>query len=250
MYLIDVFFEKVLLAISEKLYEFSVNYLKNRGKIKTGDQGHLPVWKVSHQGAVVNFFSSNNVESKISDLPRVLYTMVSQLINDNFLIDKTHFYGYEKCVFRVNSTRFSTFFVFTDGARVLFHCRHKGELANQTIESNRYDMFGSVSFENCTLGVKIGNKKGFLDKKPRSINLIPGFAFEDTNESISGDLFSPRTTVVMIGFCIFMDSEDLDCAESIAQKSIIEIFPISDTPAADKLTSKANLAINYLKQQY
>ncbi len=237
---------RLLLKVVSIFYSACLRYLKARKKMETYAEGQLPVNKVNYQGAMIDLLSVDCQKTKISDLPRVLNSLLKQSVDNNYLSAHGNFNGYDKCLFRVNGTRFSTFFAFTDGERVLFHNRSESAPTNQAVKNDKYDMFGGQSFENSTITEKIGNSGGFLDVFPEKIDVIPGFSFEDTNELLWDSIFFPKTTVVMIGFLITLSSHDLNKAESINGKSKVEIYPITHTPNVAKMSSKANLAISYL----
>ena len=120
----------------------------------------------------------------------------------------------------------------------------------QRIDNAKFDMIGSVNFENVSMFVKISDEAKFFDVTPIEIELIPGFAFEDTTEIVWNEFIYPKTAVVMVGLCIKVASDDLKKARSINGKSCIEITRIHELPADDVMTSKARLAAGYLRKKY
>lgn len=246
MIIIDWLVEKLLLGFCSYFLRSCLNYLKKRNKLVSVGDGELQVNTVNHQGTTIDLLSANSQNTRIAELPKILNSPLKQSIDPIYLLENTNFRGYDKCIFRVNGCRFSTFFVFSDGSRVVFHNRSLSNPDLQIVKNDRYDMFGAVSFENSTIVEKISNSNGFFDVKPLHIELIPGFAFEDTNESYKDSIFFPKITVVMIGFHIKLNPEDLDKATSINGKSKIEIYPIKNSPNQTVLTSKSKIAMNFL----
>jgi hypothetical protein len=144
----------------------------------------------------------------------------------------------------VNSTRFSTFVVFTDGERVVLFDRAK-DSPNTNVHNDRFDVFGSVQFENRTIKIK---SQEFLNSPIKRITEIPGIAVED-NSLNKADMLNE--TVVMLGVCVYMESKYLNLAVRDTLNNEICIYNlkklISFKPYV--LTSKASLSINYLLKQ-
>jgi len=247
---IDWVFEKVFLRFLDSSYKLCFAYFKLRKKNSTNADGQLPVNKVNYQGVMVDLTSNDVHHCCIGELPRLLNSLLVQTVDNKYLTDFGLLNGYSKCMFRVNNTRFSTFFVFSDGDRVLFHNRPDSSPSCQAVVNNKYDMFGARSFENSTISEKISNRNDFFSAKPVKVEIIPGFAFEDTDEILQDSFFMPRSTVIMIGFAVYLTKDDLDRADSINGKSKVDLFPIRNTPDVSKMTSKANLAINHLRKAF
>jgi hypothetical protein len=140
---------------------------------------------------------------------------------------------------KINKTRFSTFFCFTDKKYLLLYDREKASKNINRNVNNRYDVFGSVEFENYAPYKKIKNKN-FLKCIVQDIHTIPGLACED-NELNN----KTRETVVMIGFLIVIKGNDLDYAED-NQNWVTKWLICGDLPK--NLTSKANLAVEALRK--
>lgn len=173
----------------------------------------------------------------------------------------------------VNSTRISTFFVFTDKKRVLIYDRGIGKqisknqnLRQQTYENERpCDMFGSKAFNGAGLEKKIPNPN-FHEATVIRIDAIPGIAIEDMYDTLPLD--SRRTilqsaaaeeakincTVVMVGFCIELSPADLDKAcmpMAGVSDSAVAVYDVHGTSPVEGLqTSKAVLGIKYLRTMY
>jgi hypothetical protein len=140
----------------------------------------------------------------------------------------------------VNNTRFSTYVVFTDGKRIVLFDRPAADPKNTNVLNERYDVFGSVQFENRTIKKKINNKK-FLNAKIQKIEEINGAAIEDNRSKVGYEV----ETAVMFGICVYLKPEDLDHAKNEA----IVIYPINKAITklqATQLTSKAQLSLEHL----
>ena len=141
----------------------------------------------------------------------------------------------------VNNTRFSTYVAFTDGERIIFFDRKKG-VKKTNVFNQRYDVFGSVQFENRTIKMKIENEK-FLNAKIVRIEEIAGVAIEDNRNKTGPEV----ETAVMFGICVYMEQEDLDLAKEKAED--IEIFPVDKVLinlGEKSLTSKAQLSVQHI----
>jgi hypothetical protein len=143
----------------------------------------------------------------------------------------------------VNDTRFSTFVCFTDGERIVLFDRNKDQ-PNTNVFNNRFDVFGSVQFENRTIKNKI-KSKDFLSAPIEHVEEMPGMAIEDNRPNKTT---AKPETAIMIGICIFMKKENLDLATNNATKEEICIYPIKKLYSFNKnvLTSKAALSLKYL----
>ena len=141
----------------------------------------------------------------------------------------------------VNQTRFSTFVVFTDGNRIALFDRGK-DRKNTNVENDRFDVFGSVQFENRTIKNKIKNPE-FFDSKILKVEGIHGVAIEDNKSKRTNE----RETAVMVGVCIYLSQKDLDKSKEGVENKEIELFQITSLPLLEsKLTSKANLSVSHL----
>jgi len=142
----------------------------------------------------------------------------------------------------VNGTRFSTFVVFTDGARVILFDRERDSI-NTNVTNDRFDVFGSVQFENRTIKNKIKNKK-FFQANILKVEEISGAAIEDNRLKIGTE----RETAVMFGACIYLSPEDLNLAEEGADKGEIVIYNLATVHKIKEelLTSKATLGVNHI----
>lgn len=221
--------EKALFPLVAKAYSFCFEALRKRKML--GD-GNWPVAKVNYQSEMVDVLS--NYGGSIGDLPGILQSLLNQSGLDEHITDG---------LFTVNGTRFSTFFSFSDEENLLFYDRKESGMKGQQVENNRFDMFGARAFCNATLFTKIDNS--FCTVKPKRIELIPGFCFEDTTEITNCHL---RTTVVMLGFVVFVSKEDLKKARP-ALGARIEIRPIQHPPSPTAMTSKACLTISHLAKE-
>lgn len=141
----------------------------------------------------------------------------------------------------VNDTRISTFVAFTDGENILLFDRSKEErLTNVT--NNRFDVFGSVQFENRGIPIKIDNIEFLGSPISRTVPLY-GAAFENNRLRVHDDV----ETVVMFGVIAYMRPEHLLLAKKSTNQGLM-IIPLSKAKALpqEKLTSKARLAIAQL----
>lgn len=151
----------------------------------------------------------------------------------------------------LNNTRFSTFVTLTDSRRIVLYDRKKASRNKTNVLNDRYDVFGSVQFENRTLNKKISSQK-FLDSPIQAIREINGAAIED-NENMAGedDTVYSRETAVMFGICVYMTPEDLNLAVEDTDNNEIIIVDVSSAKnwESSQLTSKARLAVRYLSSQ-
>ncbi len=181
--------------------------------------------------------------------------------------------GYFGPVVWINSTRISTFFVFTDTKRVLIYNRKQGRLNSQNDEfpqqsilnSADYDMFGSVAFDGAGFVEKVPNLD-FHASSILRIDAIPGIAIEDlegkprlyeTLTAAQKAAFGhalPNCTVVMVGLCIQLSSDDLDkaCVPKNGTASAVSTYGIyaENLPLEGLRTSKTTLGIKYLRTMY
>jgi hypothetical protein len=141
-------------------------------------------------------------------------------------------------VFLINNTRISTFIAITDGERIVLFDRNKGKNLT-SVENDRFDVFGSVPFENRTLLTKLKNSP-LLEFEIEEIQAIHGFAFED---NMNKDLF--RETVIMFGYAIYVSKEDLNKIPS--EGSNVLVRSINEVPR--NLTAKADLACQFLSKK-
>lgn len=244
----DWLFDKLLRALPMLLYGLFVRYLTFRKKASPKHVGQLLISRVNHQGVMTSILSEKAHATSVSELPRLLHQLLKETVDKKFVLRRPDYAGYQTCEFKINNTRISTFFAFTDGERILLHDRPASRPERQAIEHNKYDAFGAVTFENATLQTKIGGAKGFFGSIPLKIEIIPGLAFEDTDEVSRGKLFFPKTTVIMLGFTVLLTPGDLDKATSINGESVVELYPVDQTPDSTMLTSKATLAINHIRR--
>lgn len=151
----------------------------------------------------------------------------------------------------LNNTRFSTFVAFTDSKRIVFFDRKKAAANKTNVLNDRYDVFGSVQFENKSLNMKI-KSENFLNSPIQEIREINGAAIED-NENMAGedDTVYSRETAVMFGICVYMTPEDLNLAVEDTDNDEIIIVDVSSAKnwESSQLTSKARLAVRYLSSQ-
>lgn len=138
----------------------------------------------------------------------------------------------------INGTRISTFVSFTDGQNILLLDRSKSSAVTNVI-NQRYDVFGSVQFENRSIKKKI-NSATFLDAPIKAIQPLYGAAFESNQARANDDV----ETAVMFGVSVLMLPEALLAAKESTGATLL-IFPIEKAKmiAPESLTSKARLAI-------
>lgn len=142
----------------------------------------------------------------------------------------------------VNHTRFSTFIVFTDGSRVILFDRER-DSKNTNVTNDRFDVFGSVQFENRTIKNKIKNSEFFKATILR-VEEISGVAIEDNRLKKGAD----KETAVMLGACIYLSPEDLDLSQKGSINKEIVIYSLASIQKIREqlLTSKATLGINHI----
>lgn len=246
----DFLVKKIIIGGIKILFSFCMKYLNWRKKL-TNDQGRFLIDdRVVYQQSSVDFLNGGGHVSRIRDFPDFLHDLLMRNVEEKYRTAESDDRGFKRTIFRVNGCRISTFFVFTDGEHVVVHNRMSSDPGLQRIANAKFDMIGSVNFENVSMFGKISDEAKFFDSKPIEIELIPGFAFEDTTEVVWNELFYPKTAVVMVGLCIKLASDDLKKVRSINGKSLIEITRIHELPAEDVMTSKAKLAAGYLRKKY
>jgi len=142
----------------------------------------------------------------------------------------------------VNRTRFSTFVSFTDGKRIVLFDRAKDK-PNTNVYNERFDVFGSVQFENRTIRLKIKNKD-FFKSKILKVEEISGIAIEDNRDKRNVE---QAETVVMIGICIYLSPEDLDLAAKDTLNGEVGVYHLGKLfdLTRESLTSKASLSISH-----
>lgn len=220
-------------------------------KSSTQEHGKVDISKVVDQGSILSFSDNNDSENMtVKDLNKYFLDFVEKNIDERYLKDgatETDRLPEEKKVkFIINNTRISTFFAFTDGHRILLLNRSKTKDGFHRVENTKYDVFGSVSFENCTILLKL-TKNDFLDAKIISIEGVPGLAFEDSVET--EDNLLGRQTIIMLGFVINLSAQDLSKAESNKSYELC-CFHLDNIPDSEILTSKAKLSIDYLTSRH
>lgn len=156
-------------------------------------------------------------------------------------------YDKNRYEFISEKTRISTFFAFIDSNEKEILILDRLELKDEkTLEQNYLDCFGSVGFENISIGYKILNQN-FFESKIKSIQLIPGCAIE--SNCIEKDKKNYIETALMFGFIIKISKDDLQKAlqpnNPNGSLSVKRIHDLSLNP--NTLTSKTALAITYLK---
>ena len=229
-------FTKTIYSIAVWIVKKLIKWLQ-RHEVK--GSGNINLGKVSSQGHIDNFFPICNIDNtdkklKVGDLAGYFRNYVAKNIPSKYTKDQN---GYKKFV--INNTRISTFFTFTDGSKVLLFDRTSSNL--QTVINNNFDCFGSVDFENSSLSKKIASSS-FFGADIEKIDYIPGFAFEDNVET--SDNFCVFQTVIMFGFIFYVSSDNLKRA--VTQGGNIHIESLNEI-STDSLTSKAKLAIDYLR---
>jgi len=142
----------------------------------------------------------------------------------------------------VNGTRFSTFVSFTDGKRIVLFDRKKDQ-PNTNVYNERFDVFGSVQFENRTIRLKIKNKQ-FFNSTILKTEEIAGIAIEDTRDKRTVDNIE---TVVMVGMCIYLSPEDLDLAAKDTINGEVGVYHLGKLFdfTREAITSKASLSISH-----
>lgn len=228
-----------------------ISELENELEKIVHSSGSLNLSYVTEQGNIGAFISRISFRDHLTvgDLPDYLSDYLKMNIDKKYLVSrndyhKDHFSDKEKFEFQINSTRISTFFCFTDGKRMLLFDRprsHKQEVIN-----NKYDCFGSVTFENISLKVKIDidNRSGFFDSEVKDIEFIPGFSYEDNVDPEFG-----KQTVIMFGFVVYLTELDLDKLMNLRNPELILVKVIGSNISKEVLTSKADLAREYLREK-
>lgn len=143
----------------------------------------------------------------------------------------------------IGNTRISTFVAFTDGENILLFDRTKAK-GKTNVTNNRYDVFGSVQFENKTIKRKI-TSVSFLDKPIKELKPIYGAAFEDNHDFANAD---NKEVAVMFGVFAVMSKKDLQSALENNDDGALFIISIdkANNMKHEDFTSKAYLSIKQL----
>lgn len=143
----------------------------------------------------------------------------------------------------IGNTRISTFVAFTDGENILLFDRTKAK-GKTNVTNNRYDVFGSVQFENKTIKKKI-QSASFLDSPIKELKPIYGAAFEDNHDFANAD---NKEVAVMFGVFAVMSKKDLQSALENNDDGALFIMSIdkANNMKPEDFTSKAYLSIKQL----
>ncbi|MEI6708938.1 MAG: hypothetical protein WCK96_17585 [Methylococcales bacterium] len=189
--------------------------------------------------SVAHIFGNDLTNLTIKDLPEKLKQFVAHDVEEKYKLYEGQYDTEIPTTFIVNSTRISTFFVFTDGKSVVLFDRARSQKQTMQVKNEVYDVFGSVQFENYSLYKKISNQD-FFAVKVKDILYIPGFALEDNS-----DQFFRKETVLMVGYAVYLETDDLiKAVNENDSNSFTELYLIQNMPKI--LTSKAALAKQFL----
>ena len=236
----------------EYKYEISENKHQQVLKIrndKTRLCGKLDLTKIQEQNAIESFIGINYKENSftVRNLPDYFYQFAINNINSKYLtydsgVTNGQLAHIKQTRFLINSTRISTFLCFTDSENILVYERMESNL--QRVQNSRYDCFGSVTFENCTIFLKIDNTDNFYDSNIINLEFIPGLAYEDNFEN------NKKETVIMFGYIIYLSKENLAKGITTNSKNL-KLINICDKNIEDEaLTSKLKLAKHFLLKKY
>lgn len=144
----------------------------------------------------------------------------------------------------IGGTRISTFVAFTDDENILLFDRKKATKGKTNVTNNRYDVFGSVQFENKTIKKKI-QSASFLDSPIKELKPIYGAAFEDNHDFANAD---NKEVAVMFGVFAVMSKKDLQLALENNDDGALCIISIdkANNMKSEDFTSKAYLSIKQL----
>ena len=219
---------------------------KETGTTASHDNGALDLGRISrklvteeqHSIRLINDFSANTPLEIEDHFENMLSTFA---IPEHWQKRNAQDIEYNATRVLVNSTRFSTYVVFTDGTRIVLFDRAAG-IDKTNVFNERYDVFGSVQFENRTIKMKIPNEK-FLNSEIQGIEEITGAAIEDNKDQTGFE----AETAVMFGICVYLKPEDLDHAKT----NDVGIYPVEEVTNFKKsqLTSKAQLSLQHIIRQ-
>lgn len=142
------------------------------------------------------------------------------------------------------NTRISTFVAFTDGKNILLFDRSKAGDGQTSVFNNKWDVFGSVQFENRSIKAKIFSED-FMKAPIQELKPIYGAAFEDNS---GHNDTNKQEVAVMFGVFAFMSERDLSLAlqdNRYGNLCIMNVDKANNIPDED-LTSKAYLSIKQL----
>lgn len=253
---IESFISKRWAEIDEKLSDIatkisngatlSEKHLARKIKTASDENGAIDLGKISRKLAtkeqqtirLVNDFSANTpleIEKHFEDM------LTTFSIPEHWQKRNKQDIEYNATRVIVNSTRFSTYVTFTDGKRIVLFDRAEG-IKKTNVLNERYDVFGSVQFENRTIKMKIPNEN-FLNSEIQAIEEITGAAIEDNKDQTGFE----AETAVMFGICVYLKPEDLDHAKN----NEVGIYPVEEVANFKKghLTSKAQLSLHHILRE-
>jgi len=209
-------------------------------------QGALNLSNLTNIKRINTLFKQNNLDRLyIKDLPKYFENFIKSNVNKAYIKD-----DYDTRIkdditkFIIQYTRLSTFICFTDGEQILLFDRRNNDKKKINVENLKYDCFGSVGFENSSIRLKILNPE-FYESEILKIEFIPGIAYEDNVGS--PDNQTGIETAIMFGYIMYLSKEDIVKAVLNSDSKVL-LFPINSKAInIDNLTSKSQLAIDFLK---
>lgn len=235
----------------QKLLGDRINDLEESLEKIVHNSGSMDLSYVAHQGNIGAF--ATRIYSRghltVGNIPEYMADYLQKNIDSKYLNRREDYHNtypsnVDRYEFLINSTRISTFICITDGERILLFDRIKSN--KQEVINNKYDCFGSVTFENISIGLKIDqtNISGFLNSVVENIEFIPGFSYEDNLDPTSG-----KQTVIMFGFLVYVKSDDIDILMREKNKELMLISVLDGSISKEVLTSKADLARDFLREK-
>jgi len=158
----------------------------------------------------------------------------------------------EHTIFTIGNTRFSTYVAIVSNRGSLLMIDRQWNKAARTNEKG-FDFFGSVGYENYTLREKLLDLKGYPGLTVKRYKRIPGLAVEKIKFHDSEKI----EIAVMIGHLVVVEHDGIEKIRKILlpkNKGLV-IFDLNPSNKENKypdnnngkLTSKASLAIDYIK---
>ncbi|MCU7936261.1 MAG: toll/interleukin-1 receptor domain-containing protein [Candidatus Thiodiazotropha sp. (ex Dulcina madagascariensis)] len=234
-------FSVELELIASDMSNFSVSSYGEK-RVKSGVNESLSLRSAeTHNQEDIRLFDSFAPETP-ADIEYQLEKIVKSQIPKEWLVRNREDIERNEHRVLVNNTRFSTFVSFTDGERIVLFDRARDK-PNINVYNERFDVFGSVQFENRTIKNKIKNSE-FFRSPIIKIEEIGGVAIEDNRDKRRNEI---TETVVMLGVCVYLRPEHLDLAAKDTINKEIGIYGLRKLfdLTRESLTSKATLSISH-----
>lgn len=223
-------------SIQPKKDLLNVKLLETQSEVK--ESGFVSFYDVVKQ--------FNTRSQKLKNLPQVLSEYLrSKKLLQKYITDFTvNIDGSVQSIFKINDTRFSTFFAISneDKSKILCYRRDNSNVTS-VVNKHPYDCFGGVHFENVSLFKKLKPYAELLNANVLFLEEISGLAWEN-NVLPDGS----NETVVMFGFLVCVDNQILEnLDESLDELKLLGMNEIKNQIVELSCTSKLLLSYKHLE---